>query len=447
MKNILSSSSEYGREAVVLKEINNWNHKIFIRNKKDKYLKMAYSPFIFFRGTAHLFWSGFSGDWRLNKFGDADTRTWVQGDNHVENFGAFLNAKKELVYGLNDFDESVVADYQHDLWRMAVSIVLVLKQNKNLSKIERENVINTFTKAYLKTLCSYRDLKDKDLNKIYFTEHNTKGILKKFLKETRKNNSYDKMLKKWLSSSKKANTFNLNLSKLDYVSQDEYSDIKAAMVSYGRTLTGGIKYNNDFFSLKDAARRLDAGTGSLGTSRYYILIEDKTKSVDDDRILDIKHQGKPTPYYYFNEAEKINYDRNIENDAQRHAEAYKALSHDADDFLGWMKLSDGYYSVRERSPFKETLPSDRLKTEKEFIEMAKQWAIVLATGHEHASRCLYHPLAKNVYALTKGRNKEFLETVREVAFDYADQVERDWHYFVDALALTSVDLKRQKGLL
>jgi uncharacterized protein (DUF2252 family) len=32
------------------------------------------------------------------------------------------------VYALNDFDESLVGDYQMDLWRLAVSILLAMKQ-------------------------------------------------------------------------------------------------------------------------------------------------------------------------------------------------------------------------------------------------------------------------------------------------------------------------------
>jgi uncharacterized protein (DUF2252 family) len=447
MKNVLLSPAGYGRSADILKQMDDWNSNISIKDKQNKYLKMAHSAFIFFRGTDHIFWSDFASDWRLDNFGNSNTRTWVQGDSHVENFGAFHNSKHEIVYGLNDFDEAVVADYQYDLWRMAISIVLVLNSNKKLSQKEREHIVDTFAKSYLETLCSYKDYKDKDVAKIYFTEHNTSGILKKFLKKAKKSNSYDKMLKKWLCTTKKHNEFNLKSPKLDEVTRYEYENVKGGMVYYGRTLCGDVTYSDDFFDLKDVARRLEAGTGSLGTSRYYILIEDKTKSSIDDHILDVKYQGKPTPYNYLSEAEQIDYDLNVENDAQRHAEGYKALAGDADNFLGWMKLSDGYYSVRERSPFKETLPSEDLKDEKSFLDMSKQWATVLATGHEQASRYLYNPLGKQIAKITKGRRKEFQAMVREIAFGYANQVDLDWNYFVKSLALTPADFKRQKDLL
>lgn len=43
-----------------------------------------------------------------------------------------------------------------------------------------------------------------------------------------------------------------------------------------------------YFYIKDIARRLDAGIGSQGVERYYVLIEGPSKSNDDDLILDLK---------------------------------------------------------------------------------------------------------------------------------------------------------------
>lgn len=50
------------------------------------------------------------------------------------------------------------------------------------------------------------------------------------------------------------------------------------------------------FEVKDIAKRIKAGTGSLGSSRYYILLEGLTSLPDDDLILDMKEQGKPPLY-------------------------------------------------------------------------------------------------------------------------------------------------------
>ncbi len=105
-------------------------------DRQAKYAKMAASPFVFFRGTNHVFCADFAGDPRLSQFGGSRMRTWLQGDLHVENFGAFSNDEGDVVYDSNDFDEAVIADYQYDLWRMAVSIVLVAREQGDLSRKE-----------------------------------------------------------------------------------------------------------------------------------------------------------------------------------------------------------------------------------------------------------------------------------------------------------------------
>lgn len=434
-------------------EIAKWNAGLSVENRKAKYLKMASSAHTFYRGTNHLFWADFAGDERLSRFGNAKTITWLQGDLHTENFGAFDNDKGEVVYNVNDFDESIIADYQYDVWRMAVSLVLVARENGNLSREQREDAIDAFTESYLDTLASYRDNNEETV--VYFTKDNTYGRLDDFLKEVEGDEDYGRaaMLNEWTLEVDHIRHFDLSLEKdgqpkLGKPTSQEREDTLTAMADYGKTLAGGLEYAEDHFKVKDIARRLFAGTGSLGRPRYYVLIEgENPDSNDDDRILDVKQQSKPTPYHYLSEEERIAYDRSFENDAQRHAAAYLALTKHTDDHLGWMQLSDGYYSVRELSPFKESLDTDKLNSEKRFIKLAEQWGIVLATAHARADKdfdekLVPYSLEKQVDELTDGRHEEFRALVREVAFEYADQVEADWNNFKFLESVTTVLLVR-----
>ena len=114
----------------IVKIIEDWNADIPTRDRRSKYARMATSPFVFYRATNHLFWADFATDKRLKHFGDERTKTWLKGDMHAENFGAlFAITKVKSFYDFNDFDDSIIADYQFDLWRMAVSLVLVVRQN------------------------------------------------------------------------------------------------------------------------------------------------------------------------------------------------------------------------------------------------------------------------------------------------------------------------------
>jgi uncharacterized protein (DUF2252 family) len=219
------------------------------------------------------------------------------------------------------------------------------------------------------------------------------------------------------------------------------------MRGYGKTLDGNLKYDKDYFKIEDIAQRLLAGTGSTGTPRYYVLIQGDGKKTGDDRILDVKRQSEPTAYTYFDNVHKLEFDACFPNPGARQAAAYRSMTTVrrkksgriyADDHLGWMTFFDAVYSVRERSPQKETFPTDNLKSASSLTEMAKQYATVLATAHARVhdnfkKKPTLYPLADNVAVLIKGKQSAFRKLVNEVAFNYAGQVAKDYKAFKAAL--------------
>ena len=87
----------------------------------------------FYRGTAYMFWKDFvQGGWGLFDLSllgvpttQADgtplqrtsTWTWITGDQHLSNFGAWMNRNNEVIFGVNDFDEAAIFDFQIDVSR------------------------------------------------------------------------------------------------------------------------------------------------------------------------------------------------------------------------------------------------------------------------------------------------------------------------------------------
>ena len=278
---------------------------------------------------------------------------------------------------------------------------------------------------------------------------NTYGELAHFLESVGKEYSRQGMLDKWAPADKKGTRrFDVEgrSEKLDVASEEQREVIREAMKAYRKTLDNGHGKHGDYFEVKDVVRRLGAGTGSIGTSRFYVLISGgKNGDLDDYRILDLKQQSKPTPYYYLDEKSRLEYDNDYgDNHARRHAIAYRALTSRTDPNLGWMHLDpmevsvcdehrdcSGYYSVRERSPFKEAFPGEALDTRRTFSVLAEQWAEVLATDHARANKAL----PKLVHSLTDDHDINFMDLVREIAFSYADQVQADWGFFKTALEL------------
>ena len=435
------------RATEVIARLNEWNRHLSSRDCKAKYEAMAESPFAFYRGANHLFWGDRANDPRLAQFGkQTGTRTWLQGDLHTDNFGAFSNDRGMVVYDINDYDEAVIADYQYDLWRMAVSIVLVSRRHE-LDRDEQAGVCNSFTSAYLLTLSDYARAGGEA--EAVFDQNNTDGALKNFLKKVQNENSRDAMLKKWTNG---RGRFKLN-DKLKKVADPDYQAIAAGVQQYQQHRVKRPEADPEkFFAVHDIARRVAAGIGSLGVPRFYILVAGDN---DGPRILDVKKQSIPTAYKFLTDEDQTEYHLLTQStlgypgeNARWHEAAYRAMAKGTDDRLGWMQLTDGFYSVREISFFKETFDTDELKKRSQFIGIAAQWGRILATSHVRSlnafdqeypvpDRIFIHPQSRDefkmvVAGLTDNHHDEFCALVRTVAFEYADQVDADWRSFLAA---------------
>ena len=92
------------------------------------------------------------------------------------------------------------------------------------------------------------------------------------------------------------------------------------------------------------------------------------------------------------------------------------------------------FSVRERSPFKDDFPTEKLDKKKHFLKMAGTWGEVLATEHKRASRPLNPDwpfmFEETLMRLTKDRESEFVTLVSAIATHYAECVERDFQTFL-----------------
>lgn len=427
----------HNRPYKVITAIGNNDRDLPETARQAKYDKMLASPYGFYRGTNYLFWEDFYNDWRLSLFGGTPfTQTWLQGDAHIYNLGAFANHYGEVIYGLDDFDDGIVGDYQYDLWRMAISIVLDGRENKNLDEKDIAKAVKEFAKSYLATITHYTP--DEDNREIHFTKDNTSGMLQEFLEKVEKKESRQKMLEKWTTFDERGcRVFDCDLQKLTAVTTETESSFYEALDTYRQTICTYKAYEEDsHFQIKDVAKRLYAGTGSLGTPRYYVLIEGDEATAHDDIILDVKKQARPAAYQQMNAEEQEAYHRVFLHEGMRHATAFQAIAEHPDSYLGWMNLPDGVYSVRERSPFKEDFPTHKIKKGKQLREVASQWGTILATEHKRGGQTLNADgdtflLEKAIKERTQTVSKKFVRFVVEVAFQYADCVAADYQTFVD----------------
>ena len=418
------------RSKWVTAEISEHNAWLSDEIREEKYKEMAESPLAFLRGTNHLYWADFADDSDLDDFGGGkSTRTFLQGDLHVGNFGSFHDDEGRVVFDVNDYDEAVVGDYQLDLWRGAVSIALLAEQ-QGLDEDESEDAVRAFAESYLDACESFVGSDDEEDRSV--TADTAEGALADFLSEVESKKTRAKMLSKWTTVSDGERRLADDNEDLGPVDPEVQEALLAALPDYGATLSGGLDWDEAYFAPKDVALRLHAGVGSLGVPRYYLLIEGPSASLDDDVLLDIKLTPLPTGLAYLEDRS------GFAIDAERAVAGQKALLTDTDNHLGWLELEDGSYAVRERSPFKEDFPLEDIEDAEVLRALAAQMGAILAADHARADRdydddILPASLEEGVVDAVDGERSKFSDRVWKVASSYAGQVEKDYKAFLSMI--------------
>ena len=80
-----------------------------------RHSRMMVSPFTFFRGNA----LGMAID--LASAPTSGFRAQICGDAHLSNFGLFASPERQLLFDLNDFDETLPGPWEWDVKRLAAS--------------------------------------------------------------------------------------------------------------------------------------------------------------------------------------------------------------------------------------------------------------------------------------------------------------------------------------
>lgn len=232
-----------------------------------KYKKMKENPFVFLRGSCHLFYE----DWPNHSPLNQAPLSWICGDLHLENFGSYKGNNRLTYFDINDFDESVLAPCTFDVTRFITSLFLAVDE------IEFSAVPLALATLFLNSYTAA--LSD---GKARWIERDTaEGLVEVLLNEVQ-----DKKRAKFLD--KKAPINNENVRKIE-IKQDKtcpvtsatFNNVKTALRKFAES-----QENPDFFNVIDIVWRI-AGTGSLGLKRYLVLVEGKG-SPDDNYLLDLK---------------------------------------------------------------------------------------------------------------------------------------------------------------
>jgi len=121
-----------------------------------RYGRMLVSPFTFFRGAAVVMAHDLAPTPR--------TGLTVQlcGDCHLANFGGFASPERDLVFDINDFDETLPGPFEWDVKRLATSFEICAR-DRGFSDTERRAAVLAVVRAYREAMTRFASMRNLDV--------------------------------------------------------------------------------------------------------------------------------------------------------------------------------------------------------------------------------------------------------------------------------------------
>lgn len=426
--------AQTSRTGWVVTQIYNYNHPFAATDSADlatKMATMAGDAFDFYRGTDHLFYQDML-TLPASKYATAQTGfTWIGGDAHLGNFGAWQDSGGNNVFSVDDFDEGYLGQYVWDLRRLATSMVLAGRAN-GLADSDIRTAINTMVGAYVGEMNTFKGSSAELAFQL--KNGNTSGVVQSTIADTQ-GDSRASLLSKYTQVSGGVRSFQTIAGTLVPVSGTTYSDIAAAMSSYISTIASSKQYAASYYRVKDIRQKLGSGVGSLGKLRYYILIDGPSTSTSDDVILEVKQEVASAVAAASSNGQTLQAADNS-NDAARVALTSKAQTLNADVLAGYATIDGMNFYFHEKSPYQEDFDSTQLTSAGKLDTAATYLGQALASAHavadqDYNSAIVQYSIDKQVsdaVTSTSGLASE----ISTFAFSYATQVGLDWQSFVGA---------------
>jgi uncharacterized protein (DUF2252 family) len=369
-----------------------------------KYSKMRKNTLSFFRGTCHLFYQDLPVESSLN----LAPQTWICGDLHLENFGAYKGEDRQIYFGINDFDEGMLAPCTWDVARLLTSIILAAEIYLDFD--DEQRLARVYLTKYANALSSG--------NIRAIVADNAKGIVAELLKnlESRKRSDLLNERTELIDDRRQLKFDDDKILNIDRVKCDR---VRQVIFDWAKT-----QANPDFFEVLDIGFRV-AGTGSLGLDRYLILVAGKG-SPDRNYLLDFKQQPKYLVPEFLSTVQP-----QWENSATRVMRVQQLVQSAPPALLAAIEFDESSYLLRELQPTQDKIELkdgnigvDRLE------KLVETMAEVTAFAHLHGSGKLGATIAQDL--IDFGKKVDWQQQVLIYANNYARQVRSDYQVFSQA---------------
>ena len=424
--------------------------------------RMTVSPFTFYRGAAKVMATD------LATTPMAGLVVQLCGDAHLSNFGGFASPERQLVFGLNDFDETLPGPFEYDLKRMAASFTIAARNN-GFAPADARAVTVESVKAYRLGMAEFAAMRTLDIwyahmseadiqDAVRAVEEASAGVKPGKGKGGKKKQGGSKAgradaavaaeaVKRMNKTLRKAHTRDSlgALPKFAEVVDGRHRIVSQPPVIiplrdlagsyemtpgqardaveeqfrvYKATLSNDRRQLLDKFTIVDVARKV-VGVGSVGTRAFMVLLQGRDSA--DPLFLQVK---EATASVLEDHLPKSRYN----TPGQRVVEGQRLMQAASDIFLGWTRgvQANRYYYWRQLRDMKASALVELMSPfAMKFYAQLCGWT--LARAHARSG----DPIAIAEYLGTGGA---FDNAIADFSDRYADQNQRDYDIFVKAIA-------------
>jgi uncharacterized protein (DUF2252 family) len=396
-----------------------------------RYGRMLVSPFTFYRGAALIMASDLAATPR------SGITTQLCGDAHLMNFGAFGSPERRLVFGLNDFDETLPGPWEWDVKRLAASFAIAGRDN-GFSTKERKAVLLSLLGAYRAAMHEYAAMTNLA---VWYAHIDVDEALEQF--RARADSKARKRTKANVAKARTRDSMSA-LDKLSHVVDGErriISDppliqpieelvegreheelmewVRRLLRGYRTTLQTDRRHLLEDFRLAHVARKV-VGVGSVGTRAWILMLFGRD---DNDPLFLQAKEAQTSVLQQF-----IGPTRHTSN-AERVVQGQHLMQANSDIFLGWKRVDapDGVqrdFYVRQLRDWKGSAVVETM-TPRDMGFYGQLCGRTLARAHARSGDRI-------AIASYLGGSDSFDRSLVDFSEDYADQNERDYNALVAA---------------
>jgi uncharacterized protein (DUF2252 family) len=393
-----------------------------------RYARMHQSPFAFLRGAAAVM------AFDLSASPTTGLRVQACGDCHIMNFGAFATPERNLIFDINDFDETLSAPWEWDVKRLTVSIE-VAGRSAGSRPGDREDGVRAAVRSYRKHMSEYATMPSLA---VWYQRIDLQDLIDRVpeRKDRRRderaiNRAQRKVLPGYLlpSAAVGDKTKIKDSPPLIYHTPGQRTPgyLRRAVSTFKRyrdSLAVPYRVLFDRFQLLDIALKV-VGIGSVGTFCEVALFRDAQAA---PLFLQIKEARCSVLEAYAGSSPFATH-------GQRVVFGQRLMQAASDVFLGWMVgLEPGrHFYVRQLRDMKIPMPVDtKDPADLAYFAGACGWA--LARAHARTG----DPAMIAGYL---GSSSAFDDAIVRFAKDYADQNESDYSALLKAISNGRMQMK------